>query len=301
MTSTPYAEVIGDPIAQSKSPVIHGFWLARLGLDAAYRKTHVTAEGLADFFASRRDDPAWRGCNITAPHKVASLDHVPDPGGVRDTIGAINTVFRDADGALIGTNTDAAGFYAPIAEFDLEGAPVAVVGGPLRTGRSSAIDRVIRIQQSPHGALTGGALIDPNGHALGIITAMAIRGTTVVIPAALAWAAANTVATEGGAKQGFLGVSSLPVPLPERQRTGRAQSSGLLISHVAAGSPAESGGLLVGDVIVGFGGEAIEDAESLVNRLRGKAVGADVPVTVIRGTTAVDVTVAVRERQRIRA
>ncbi len=179
-------------------------------------------------------------------------------------------------------------------------APVAVVGGPLRTGRSSAIERVIRIQQSPHGALTGGALVDANGHALGIITSMAIRGTTVVIPASLAWAAANTVATQGGAKQGFLGVSSLPVPLPERQRAGRAQSSGLLISHVADGSPAETGGLLVGDVIVGFGGEAIEDAESLVNRLRGKAVGTDVPVTVIRGTTAVDVTVAVRERQRIR-
>ena len=39
-------------------------------------------------------------------------------------------------------------------------APIAVVGGPLRTGRASAIDRVIRIQQAPHGALNGGALID---------------------------------------------------------------------------------------------------------------------------------------------
>lgn len=128
MTTTPFAEVIGDPIAQSKSPLIHGFWLDKLGLTAAYRKTHVTTEGLADFFSSRRDDPDWRGCNITAPHKIASLDHVPDPGGVRDTIGAINTVFRSADGSLIGTNTDAAGFYAPLAEFDLEGAPVAMVG-----------------------------------------------------------------------------------------------------------------------------------------------------------------------------
>lgn len=125
---TMHAEVIGDPIAQSKSPMIHGFWIAKLGLDAAYAKTQVTADGLGDFFAARRDDPDWRGCNITIPHKIAALDHVPDPGGVRDTIGAINTVFRGGDGGLIGTNTDAAGFYAPIAEFDLEGAPVAVVG-----------------------------------------------------------------------------------------------------------------------------------------------------------------------------
>ena len=47
---------------------------------------------------------------------------------MRDTIGAINTVFRSAEGTLIGTNTDAAGFYAPLAEFDLESAPVAMVG-----------------------------------------------------------------------------------------------------------------------------------------------------------------------------
>ena len=69
-------------------------------------------------------------------------------------------------------------------------APIAVVGGPLRTGRASEIERVIRIQQSPHGALNGGALLDASGRALGIITTLAIRGTTVVIPASLAWAVA---------------------------------------------------------------------------------------------------------------
>lgn len=177
-------------------------------------------------------------------------------------------------------------------------APISVVGGPLRTGRASAIDRVIRIQHSPHGALNGGVLLDASGDALGIVTAMAIRGTTVVIPASIAWPAAAKVATEGGSKQGFLGVSSLAVPLPERQRDGRPQRYGLLISHVAAHSPAESGGLLVGDVIVGFDGEAVEEPAELVTRLRGNRVGAAVPITVIRGTSAVDVTVTVTERPR---
>ena len=78
-------------------------------------------------------------------------------------------------------------------------APVAVVGGPLRTGRATALDRVIRIQQAPHGALTGGALIDASGRALGIVTSMAIRGTTVVIPALIAWAAGALAGAEGGA------------------------------------------------------------------------------------------------------
>jgi serine protease Do len=86
--------------------------------------------------------------------------------------------------------------------------------------------------------------------------------------------------------------------LPERQRAGRSQSAGLLISHVAANSPAEAGGLLIGDVIVGFAGAPVQDPEELVTKLRGNRVGTAVPVTVIRGTAAVDVTVTVGERLR---
>lgn len=175
-------------------------------------------------------------------------------------------------------------------------APVAVVGGPLRTGRASSIERVIRIQQSPHGALHGGALVDADGNALGIITAMAIRGTTVVIPASIAWASAAHIQSTGGTKQGFLGISSMPVALPERQRGGRSQESGLLISHIASGSPADAGGLMVGDVIVGFDGEAVQEPEELVTRLRGSRIGGAVPVTVIRGASAIDVSVTVAER-----
>jgi shikimate dehydrogenase len=123
-----YAEVIGDPIAHSKSPLVHGFWLDKLGIDADYRRCHVTADELADYIASRRADPAWRGCNVTLPHKQAMLDLVDDPGEIRDTIGAINTVARAADNSLFGTNTDAAGFYTPIADVDLAGQPVVVIG-----------------------------------------------------------------------------------------------------------------------------------------------------------------------------
>ena len=124
----PFAEVIGDPIKHSKSPLIHGFWLAKLGIDAEYRATQVSPDDLPAFIETRRTDPNWRGCNVTIPHKVAMLDLVDDPGGVRDSIGAMNTVVRNESGDLFGTNTDAAGVYAPIADLDLEGAPVAIVG-----------------------------------------------------------------------------------------------------------------------------------------------------------------------------
>lgn len=123
-----YAEVIGDPISQSKSPLIHGFWLASLGIEAEYRKTSVASGALATFFANRAADPDWRGCNVTVPHKIAALDHIEDRGDVRSSIGAINTVFRAEDGAIVGTNTDAAGFYVPLDGLDLAGKPVTVVG-----------------------------------------------------------------------------------------------------------------------------------------------------------------------------
>lgn len=112
--SKPYAEVIGDPIAQSKSPLIHNFWLETLGIDAEYRADHVKPADLADYFASRRDDPLWRGCNITMPHKQAAMPLLDDLDPAAQRIGAVNTVVRSADGRLTGFNTDAPGFLEPL-------------------------------------------------------------------------------------------------------------------------------------------------------------------------------------------
>ena len=125
---TLYAEVIGDPIAHSKSPMIHGFWIKQLGLDAVYTATQVTADTLADFIKARGNDPQWRGCNVTIPHKIAICDLVRDTGNVRDSIGAMNTVYRDSDGVLKGTNSDIAGFAQPISDRDWAGAHATVIG-----------------------------------------------------------------------------------------------------------------------------------------------------------------------------
>ena len=101
---------------------------------------------------------------------------------------------------------------------------------------------------------------------------MAIRGTTVVIPAALAWEAARDVAARGGARQGFLGVSSLAVTLPARQRA-EGREGGLLVTGLADRTPAEQAGLLVGDVIVAFDGVAVHEPDDLLTLLRGDRVG----------------------------
>ena len=126
--SLPYAEVIGDPIAHSKSPIIHNFWLERLGIEAEYRKTHVRSEELAGYFLQRRADPDWLGCNITIPHKINALDYVEDPAGVRERIGAINTVACETGGPLVGTNTDAGGFLSPLSACGWRGDQAVLVG-----------------------------------------------------------------------------------------------------------------------------------------------------------------------------
>lgn len=110
----PYAEVIGDPIAQSKSPLIHGFWLGKLGIEADYRACHVRPVELADYLAARREDLSWRGCNVTMPHKQAVIPLLDSVGPPADAIGAVNTIYRAPVQMLTGTNTDAEGFLEPL-------------------------------------------------------------------------------------------------------------------------------------------------------------------------------------------
>jgi shikimate dehydrogenase len=106
----PYAEVIGDPVAHSKSPLIHSFWLEKLSHQAEYRRTRVTADELPTYLASRRADPDWRGCNLTMPLKRAVMPLLPALDPTAERIGAVNTVARDGTGY----NTDAAGFLEPL-------------------------------------------------------------------------------------------------------------------------------------------------------------------------------------------
>jgi len=128
--SGPYAEVIGDPIAQSKSPKIHGYWLGQLGIAAEYRICHVRPDDLQAYIAARRGDPLWRGCNVTMPHKQAVMGCLDGLGPIAARIGAVNTVVP-VDGTLTGHNTDAPGFAEPLGDVGRQ-ALVLGAGGAAR-------------------------------------------------------------------------------------------------------------------------------------------------------------------------
>lgn len=124
---TPFAEVIGEPVGQSKSPIIHKYWLDRVGIDGDYLRTKVAASELRDFLDRRRSDPDWRGCNVTIPHKqnvIAMLDRL-EPGS--RAIGAVNCIVPEG-GALVGHNTDIDGVAAALDSAELRGRKAALIG-----------------------------------------------------------------------------------------------------------------------------------------------------------------------------
>jgi len=184
----PYAEVIGDPIAQSKSPVIHRFWARALGLDADYRAVRVAADALGAYLAERSADPHWRGCNVTMPHKLAVMAHLGALDPLAEAAGAVNTVVR-RDGRLVGYNTDVAGVLEPLdrAENGIGGYPnhvatyaqVIGAGGAARAAGAALVKRfdVEFYNRTADKAVELAALFGlPEAYGAGLDTLRPIRG-----------------------------------------------------------------------------------------------------------------------------
>lgn len=173
---------------------------------------------------------------------------------------------------------------------------VAVIGGPLRTGRGLAIDQVIRTTAPMHDGFAGGAFIDTSGRIVGIATSTKIRDLGVIIPASIAWKTAASILEHGSPKRAYLGIAGQPVRLTERQRGADVPEHGVVIVSVQSGSPADAAGLLVGDVLLEFDGQSIESPEDLLELLVGDRIGRAARVRVLRGGEVKDAAVTVGER-----
>ena len=172
---------------------------------------------------------------------------------------------------------------------------VAVVGGPLRTGRRRQLERVIRITAPLHDGFAGGAVFDASGTLFGIATAAQIRGYAVVIPASIAWAAAAQLLVSGTPRRGFIGVAVQAVELPQSQRAAGRERA-LLVIGVTQSGPAESAGVNVGDLILEVDGKPLASSEELLDHLGGRKAGETIVLSTLRGGTARDVSIVVGER-----
>jgi S1-C subfamily serine protease len=172
---------------------------------------------------------------------------------------------------------------------------VSVIGGPLATGRRRSIEEVIRTTAPMHDGFAGGAFVDTIGALIGIATASTIRGLGVVIPSDIAWKAARGLLEHGRVKTGYIGIAGQRVELPERQRA-HGRDEALLVIAVTADGPAAKAGVMVGDVIVSFDGQAITSPDDLLDVLTGERIGKPATLGILRGGDARNVTVTVGER-----
>lgn len=167
----PRACLVGHPVAHSRSPLIHDHWLRTLGLPGSYSLMDIPPDALPVFFDGMRAG-AFRGCNVTVPHKEAVFALVDEVDATARAVGAVNTVWM-AGSRLVGGNTDVGGFLASLDEQApgwSEGPARAVVlgaGGAARAVCHGLLSRGLSVAIVNRTRPRGEALVTALGGAVG--------------------------------------------------------------------------------------------------------------------------------------
>jgi len=169
---------------------------------------------------------------------------------------------------------------------------VSAVGGPWQTATGVQVDGFIRSDTTFYPGFSGGPLVDALGRVLGLNSSRLGRGSGLTIPANSVDRVVQALAQHGRVRRGYLGITTQPVTA--------AAASGLLVVGVEAGSPADQGGLLVGDIITGVGEAAVDSSTDLRRHLGPDAIGKAVTVRVTRGGEARALAVTIGERPQSR-
>ena len=160
---------------------------------------------------------------------------------------------------------------------------ISALDGGWRTMAGGSVDASIQTDVVMYPGFSGGALVAANGAFIGMNSSMLARGASVTLPVATLRRIAESLTTHGKVKRGFLGVNAQGVRLPVLLVESLGQETGLLLAAVEAGSPAEVGGLMVGDILVSINGHAVRQMDDLMAALSGDVVGKPVPARVVRG------------------
>jgi len=159
----------------------------------------------------------------------------------------------------------------------------------------SQLDHYLQTSVTMYPGFSGGPLLDMSGKVLGVNTS-AMRGVSLTIPVPTITRVSDALLRHGKVSQGYLGVGAQPVRLSDAIKAQVNQETGLLLASIEPASPADKGGLLVGDILVTFDGVALNQLDDLLGQLGGNRVGATVPIQIVRGGQAQEVKVTIGER-----
>ncbi len=175
---------------------------------------------------------------------------------------------------------------------------IGSTGGPWRTWRGGQLDAFVRLDGGLRPGFSGAALADMRGQVVGICTSGLLRGAGMVIPATTVERVADELLAKGRVSRGYLGVGTQQVGLLNAwvEKMNLSFNSGLLISSLASGGPAEQAGILIGDVLIELDGQPCRDIGDLHAALGSTSIGQPLPVTLIRGGERHACTVTVGER-----
>lgn len=173
---------------------------------------------------------------------------------------------------------------------------VSAVGGGWRTPAGGTIDPYLQTDVVMYPGFSGGPLIGVEGHVMGINSSALMRGVSLTIPLPTVRRVVEALLAFGRVRRGYLGIGSQPVRLPQALTEQLGQETGVLIVSVEPGSPADAGGLVLGDTIVTLDGERVEHMDNLLGLLSSERVGRTVPVQVVRGGQAQELSVTIGEQ-----
>jgi S1-C subfamily serine protease len=175
---------------------------------------------------------------------------------------------------------------------------LGIANGSYRTRRGVTIEGVMRSDAKRFPGFAGGPLVDTEGALLGLNTLSSSSGTSITIPTVMAWKIAEKLRTEGSVKPGYLGIRSQQVELPQPSTLGREQTTGLLVVGIDPKSPAAAAGMMVGDIMVAFDGQAVRDHEELLEQLLTGMGGKTVSAELLRGGKREEISVTVGDLDR---
>jgi S1-C subfamily serine protease len=172
---------------------------------------------------------------------------------------------------------------------------ITQVSGPHHVWPGFRLEHALHTTLEPFSGFSGGALVNALGHVVGVSTSALERGRGVAIPMADAARVIDSLKRHGRLRRGYLGITSMPIGLPVRQRTEGAER-GLLVTSIAPDSPADRAQLLVGDILVAIDGAPAKRPDDLAAHLTGDRVGQVSVLQLVRGLQAVKLDVTVGER-----